>query len=209
MWRSIAGAAAPPRPLFQEVSSPPPPKIDESGELKKRMSELEMAHQVAITKTREAAFQDGFRQAREQAAGEVKVTAERLARLVGELALLKRKIRSDAEVELVNLSLAIARRILHRQISIDAEAIHGLVHAALDKLQNREISAVKVAPAAVAAVRDSLELAGVAPAVQVIADTSLRSGDLIFETTLGDLDASIDTQLEEIQRGFADRLALR
>jgi flagellar biosynthesis/type III secretory pathway protein FliH len=30
----------------------------------------------------------------------------------------------------------------------------------------------------------------------------------LFETALGDLDASVETQLQEIQRGFADRIAL-
>jgi flagellar biosynthesis/type III secretory pathway protein FliH len=32
---------------------------------------------------------------------------------------------------------------------------------------------------------------------------------MLFETSVGELDASIETQLQEIQRGFADRLAIQ
>jgi flagellar biosynthesis/type III secretory pathway protein FliH len=34
----------------------------------------------------------------------------------------------------------------------------------------------------------------------------MQCGDVIFETTHGNLDASIESQLREIERGFADRL---
>jgi flagellar biosynthesis/type III secretory pathway protein FliH len=47
-----------------------------------------------------------------------------------------------------------------------------------------------------------------APAVTVVADPKMRAGDVIFETSLGELDCSIETQLQEIERGFADRLGL-
>lgn len=110
---------------------------------------------------------------------------------------------------MLKLSLSIARRILHRELATDPEALHGLVHTALQKLQNREISRVRVYPAGADSVKASLERIGAAPAIQVVADSSLKNGDLIFETSFGELDASIDSQLHEIQRGFADRLALR
>ena len=121
-WPSIGGSPQTTQPLFQEVSTAQGTRPDNSPELTKRLAELEVAHQNALTKAREAAFQEGFRKAREQASGEVKVAADRLAALVGELAGLRRKIRSDAEVELVNLSLSIARRILRRQIAIGHDA---------------------------------------------------------------------------------------
>jgi len=45
-----------------------------------------------------------------------------------------------------------------------------------------------------------------ARSVQVVADGGRESGDVVFETTRGNLDASIGTQLQEIGRGLADRL---
>ena len=79
----------------------------------------------------------------EEAAAQVQQTVDRLTETLRELALMKRKIRNEAEQELVKLSLAIARRIVYRELAADPESIHGIVHAALQKLQNREIIRVR------------------------------------------------------------------
>jgi flagellar assembly protein FliH len=63
-----------------------------------------------------------------------------------------------------------------------------------------------VHPQQQAAVRQYLDRYSLAATVELVADPSLQSGDLLFETTRGNLDASVDSQLREIERGFADRL---
>jgi flagellar assembly protein FliH len=40
--------------------------------------------------------------------------------------------------------------------------------------------------------------------INVVVDAALPPGSLIFETSRGQLDASVETQLDEIQRGFTD-----
>jgi flagellar biosynthesis/type III secretory pathway protein FliH len=45
--------------------------------------------------------------------------------------------------------------------------------------------------------------------VKIAIDPSLRPGDLLIDTPAGELDASVNTQLHEIERGFAERLAIR
>jgi flagellar biosynthesis/type III secretory pathway protein FliH len=40
----------------------------------------------------------------------------------------------------------------------------------------------------------------------VVADSGLERGGVVFETPRGNLDASLETQLLEIQRGLSDRL---
>lgn len=162
-----------------------------------------------LATARQKGFEDGMRRGREEAAAQLQQTLDRLGETLRELALQKRKIRNEAEQELVQLSLAIARRILYRELATDPESIHGIVHAALQKLQNREIVRVRAYPAAVAAVRAAFERLPNAAAVEIVADTGLATGAILFETALGELDASIETQLQEIQRGFADRLGSR
>jgi flagellar assembly protein FliH len=66
-----------------------------------------------------------------------------------------------------------------------------------------------VFPASVPAVRAALERNGGMAAIEIVADGLLQPGGLVFETSLGELDASVETQLQEIERGFADRLQLR
>lgn len=166
----------------------------------------EAVGEAELAKARQSGFEDGLRRGRDEAAAPVGQTLERLAETLLELTQMKRKVRNEAEQELVKLSLAIARRILYRELSTDPDSIHGIVHAALQKLQNREIVRVRVYPAAAAAVRAAFERMTNSAAVEIVADPALETGAILFETSLGDLDASVETQLQEIQRGFADRL---
>jgi flagellar biosynthesis/type III secretory pathway protein FliH len=40
----------------------------------------------------------------------------------------------------------------------------------------------------------------------VIPDATLAPGSVVFETNQGNLDASVESQLQEIERGLADHL---
>lgn len=178
-------------------------------ELAQRLAELEQLRHAEIAQARRSAFEEGLRKAREEAAAEVKASGERLAQTIRDLGILKKRIRNEAEAEVVRLSLAVARRILHRELTLDPESIEGLVHAALRTLENREVSRVRVCPASAEAVRAILTRGGAEPGIEVAADNKMGIGDIVFETSVGQLDASIDTQLQEIQRGFTDRLGTR
>jgi flagellar assembly protein FliH len=206
-WRPGSVSLAP--PFASDARGETGYTAAEIAELRARLESSEQRFQAQLAQVRQEAFAEALRQAREEANAQIRGLQESVGQTIASLAQTKRKLRQEGEVELLKLSLAIARRILHREISIDSEALHGLVHAAMQKLQNREVSRVRVNPAGADAVRTSLERIGAAPAIEISPDPSLKSGDIIFETQFGELDASIDSQLAEIQRGFADRLALR
>ena len=132
---------------------------------------------------------------------------ERLERTITELCGLRARLRKEAETDLVRLALAIARRILRRELAVDPDALHGLVLGALEKLQGQEICRVRVHPSHAGMVSGCLrQMAAVAP-VEVLPDASRELGTVIFETERGNLDASVETQLREIERGLSDRLA--
>lgn len=210
-WRSVTptGAVGVSRELAPAPGTTGSARTPAS--MAKALVPAEVPHisEAELATARQQGFEDGMRRGREEAAAQLQETLDRLGETLRELALLKRKIRNEAEQELVQLSLAIARRILYRELATDPESIHGIVHAALQKLQNREIVRVRVYPAAAAAVRVAFERLPNAAAVEIVADTGLATGAILFETALGELDASIETQLQEIQRGFADRLGSR
>jgi len=190
--------------LFSESGSEPDLEC-----LKIRVSELETQRPAELEQARQSGFEQGVRQARQEAAKEMEEALDRLARAIQEVPQVKRRVRNEAENEVVKLSLAVARRILHREITADPQSLQGLVYAALQRLQNREITKIRVFPASVKAVRAALERNGGMSAIEVIADGVLQPGALLFETSLGELDASVETQLQEIERGFADRLQTR
>ncbi|PWT98253.1 MAG: hypothetical protein C5B51_29605, partial [Terriglobia bacterium] len=114
-------------------------------------------------------------------------------------------IRS-AEADIVRLSVEIAQRIIHRELSTDPSALESLIRAALEKLASQEVHRVRVHPGQAQLVQACLEESGRAANVEVVSDAALPPGGAIFETARGSLDASLATQLKEIERGLAGQL---
>jgi len=178
----------------------------ESAALQARLAELERE-----TERREqAAYKKGLDQGRaaagQEAAAQLKPVMERFAQTINEFAAYRRQLRRDAETDLVKLAIAIARRVLRREMTTDPDAMLGLVKAALEKLEGREIERVRVHPADAASVKQHLEQARTAGRFEVVPEPRLERGAAIFETCRGSLDASVETQLDEIQRGLIDRI---
>ena len=163
-----------------------------------------------IEKAAEEAYARGFSMGvdscKAEAAAEVRPVIERLSQSINKLADLRPTLRRSAEEDMVKLSIAVARRILNRELSIDPDSVQSIVRVALEKLQSREISRVRIHASHEGAVRSCLTRLGASNQIQLAPDSSLEVGALIFETTHGDFDASVEFQLREIERGFADRL---
>jgi flagellar assembly protein FliH len=96
--------------------------------------------------------------------------------------------------------------VLHRELTLEPESIEGVIRVALEKLQSRDLCRIRVHPDQEGAIRHALERFSNSQKVELVADASMQCGDVIFETAHGNLDASIESQLREIERGFADRL---
>lgn len=129
--------------------------------------------------------------------------------VIAELASMRKRVRTEAEEDAMKLAIAIARRVLYRELSTDPEAILGLVKAAFGKLNARETHRLRVSPADAATIQEHRAKLQIPPALEISPDASLTPGSAIFETTRGDLDASVDTQLAEIDRGLTDILKRR
>jgi flagellar assembly protein FliH len=176
------------------------------------VSEARLSEQEAEARTR-AAYNQGL------AAGEVAALQRMQLKLdpvlsglnsmIAELASARKRVRGEAEDDAVKLAIAIARRVLYRELSTDPEAILGLVKAAFGKLNARETHRLRVSPSDAAAIQEHRAKLQLPPALEIAPDGSLTPGSAIFETTRGDLDASVETQLLEIDRGLTDVMKRR
>jgi flagellar assembly protein FliH len=171
-----------------------------------QIAQMKQQCEQRVAEARAAALREGEASGRSRATGDLQPVLERVAHSIEEIAQLRPRLRREAEADMIRLSLAIAHRILRRELSVDPGAMHGLVLGALEKLQTQEIHRVRVHPSHAAAVDACLRQAAPGAKVEVIGDPTRQPGALVFETTRGDLDASVDCQLKEIERGLADRL---
>ena len=159
-----------------------------------------------IREAHAAGLREGEARARSASAAEMEAMLNRMAVAVAEISGLRARLRREAEEDLIRLAMAIARRVLHRELAIDPEAMRGLIVAALEKLQAQEITRVRVHATHAPLLRECVErIAGPRPP-EVIADASCERGALVLETERGNLDVSVGSQLQEIERGLTDRL---
>ena len=102
--------------------------------------------------------------------------------------------------------MAIARRIVHRELLVSPDILESIVSVVLEKLDRQEVHRVRVHPAMAARLDQDLKNLPHQRAILVAPDATLTPGACIFETGRGNVDAGIDSQLAEIERGLADRL---
>jgi flagellar assembly protein FliH len=197
-WRSVGS------PLRQSTTFPGPNEQEQGHEVQNRNSALEREVEERAQAAYRTGLQEGDAAARQQVGAQTDAALSRLARTIEEISGLRQRFRHEAEAEVVKLAIAIARRVLHRELTVDAGALLGIVKAALEKLDSRELHNVRIHPGSAATLRQLLERMGLPARVEVIADAALERGAVIFETARGAMDASIETQLSEIERGFSD-----
>jgi flagellar assembly protein FliH len=159
------------------------------------------------------AWENGLRAgeaaARKSQDEQIRETLELLAKTVAEVSSIRGETIRRAEADTVRLSIEIARRVLHRELSVDPSALEALIKAAIARLQTQEIYRVRVHPDLEPLMRACLEQAGRGSAVELVGDRALAKGGASFEINRGTLDASLDTQLREIEYGLVDEIRRR
>ena len=188
----------------QLQTQPVPWRVVTSAGLNRLKPEQEAASR--LDQARREAFLEGIAAGRQQVEEQIRPAMENLAQNLAELARLKAVMREQATEELVRLSVSIAARVIHREVSIDPDALGGLVKAAFAKVQSREITRVRMHPPMEGVIRKSLEQCQAPTNLVLMPDAALKPGELLFETAQGILDASVETQLAEIERGLIDKL---
>lgn len=114
---------------------------------------------------------------------------------------------SRVEAEVVQLALAIARKILQRETALDPTLLAALVRVALERMQNGRAVRVFVPPAEVDRWRGLGENEAGAAHWEAVADDALKPGDCVVETELGRANFGFEAQLLEIEDSFAALLA--
>jgi len=123
---------------------------------------------------------------------------QRYDRSVAELASAHAQLLRDMETRTVELALEISRRIIHRELSTDPEIVTALATIALRRVRSQQQIVLRVSPQDFARIRDIV--ADIHSSIQVEADSSLGTGDLMIDTAETQLDLRIDSQVDTLGR---------
>ena len=123
---------------------------------------------------------------------------------------LKERTRYFAAVEtqVVKLALAIAARVLYRESKMDPLLLSGAVRVALEKVEEKSETRLRVPVSEVAMWSSEFE-AKTDGVVRVFGDNAMARGECVLETSVGTVELGIAAQLGEIERGFFDLMQRR
>jgi len=175
--------------------------------LERRIHELESELPRRQEIGRQEGRAEGERTGAEAANAKLQPLFDRLSSTIGELASYRARFRRDSEPELLKLALAVARKILRRELTVDPHSLLGILKAAMETINQSEVLCVRTAPEDASQLTGRLAGLGLPDHVEVIPDRTLERGSIILDTKRGHIDASVQTQLAEIETGFADRIA--
>ena len=149
------------------------------------------------------AFAKGYAQGERSGAEAAGTRADgmlrRLAQTVEELASLRSEIIRRTERQTVQLVLAIAERVVQREVAIDRGLLVGMARAALDRLGEYGSATIRLHP-------EDLKAIGAAAVdegpVRIIADAVVTRGGCLVQSDFGFMDVSPDAQFRELARAL-------
>ncbi len=181
-----------------EPDSPPQPSINDE-QIRAREA-----------RAREKGREEGLAQGRAEFEKKLATEKQNLLRTAGEFAQERENYFHRVESEVVGLTLAIARKILHREAQVDPLLLAGVVRVALDNIAAGTHLRLRVQPDQVPVWREFFSSQADMKALpELMGDATLGPGRCILETELGATDLTLETQLKEIEQGFFDLLAQR
>lgn len=194
VWGRPVSDRAPAAPSAPAASDDAPPAMS-PGEQQAHLAALE---RDAFTK----GYAQGERAGLEAGGQRAEAMLRRLAATLEELGTLRDQMVRQTEQQLVELSLAIARRILHREASLDPELAGALAHVALERLGPSSPAVVRLHPDDYSTVTNHQADLWNGRAVKVVPDPAVARGGCLVESDFGYIDASVDAQLDEVARAM-------
>jgi flagellar biosynthesis/type III secretory pathway protein FliH len=160
---------------------------------------------------RREAFESGYAEGRTeglaQAAPEIQTALSFLKKLAQSLKEEEQRLLKQVEPEIIKLAVAVAEKIVGREVAVDCEIVKRCVAQAVDKIVEREKLIVYVNPADLAVVLEyKTELAemfdGIKNVEVVASENGLSPGGCTVETDFVKANGQIEAQVEEILQGL-------
>lgn len=217
-WPELAGLPRRPAP----AAAAPAPEGVAAADPAAVAAEARRAAAAAAAAGREEGFRLGYEEGRrrgyeeglERAAAVMHEAEARMreveaarASLSASLAEERAHLVNEARAEIARLAMAVARRVLERELASDPKAVSDLVARLLEEARGRE-AVVRVHPDDAPALGGSGGVAASFGKVEVVADPGVGRGGAVIETPGGTWDARLETRLGAAEAALRDGLDL-
>jgi flagellar assembly protein FliH len=169
-------------------------------------AEKEEDNEQRLARLEREAYEKGFEQGRKDGMAlekrQMEEQGKQLAALIEALGRLKEQIYTQAERELVKLSLAIAKKIIRSEVKAGNHLIEEPIRSAMKLLVDRSHVRIRISPADMEEVTrlvPALAAGAQAGRLQIVEDNAVERGGCILETGFGSVNAGIEDQLSVVE----------
>jgi len=186
-----------------------------SGQIDSWWQERRLQDEHLVEALKSEGYDTGYREGSEKAMADLR---DQIGRMMDEAQtvlkqayLMKEQIIQEAEPFLVELSCAIAEKVIDKQLTLEPDYVIELIKNNLSRKREQGVITLCVAPkhfAFVQAAREELAAAIDSQAeLQILPDSTVHDQGCVIRSSFGSIDARIDTQLTEIKKELI-RIAL-
>ena len=147
-------------------------------------------------------YASGLAQGLNQAEGIIQQAAE----LKLQLDERSKRIYKEAEIEIMEMVLDIARKVIGEELTQNADVLVSLIKKALDKCAFKEKLSIRVSELDYDYVIDNKDRIVILTEgindLEILCDKALKKGSCIVETQAGEINSGITVQLNEIEKAF-------
>lgn len=158
----------------------------------------------------EEAYARGRREGLDEARQELESATQALAQAVEEISRLRDILAKNSRTDMLRLVMAIAEQVILREVNVAPETVLSIIENALQASVRADQYRVHINPADLELVskQKPLFLASISGLrnLSVEADQTITRGGCRIESELGDVDATIETQLETIQQALNEAI---
>lgn len=173
----------------------------------KEASEILEEAQKTITKLKTEAHQEAFNEGKElgfqSGKEEIQLLVERLHSVVAETVRERERILMHSETQVINLVLTMVGKIVKKLTADYKEIVINNIKAALELLKGAMTIFIHVSPRdynfAVSHKQELINMIEAQAEIKFIEDPTIEPGGVYIETDTGDIDATINSQLEELE----------
>jgi flagellar biosynthesis/type III secretory pathway protein FliH len=194
-------------PMWPELPSIP---VTTAG---KTVPEIEAPSPAAdLAHVEKNAYENGFRQGEkagmEIAERKMEVVMRRYADAILEVNKLRSSLYVQVEHEVVKLAIAVAKKIVHREIQVDRDIIQTLVRVALSHVAEKSSVTIHLNPTDynyLLELRAELSQSE-GRDIALLSDKSIERGGCLIQTDCGDIDARVQEEFREVEHAFFEGL---
>jgi len=167
----------------EQAAEPAEPEID-----------LEALQQEAYLQ----GFENGKQEAIQAVQQELNALRQNLASVVQRIPEAVNEGIAQTEPQLVEMTLALARRIIQQEGEQNREIIKRVLQAAMEEVKNQTMIAIHLNPADLQEVEPQFADGR----VELIPDATIQPGGCRIETDMGELDATLETQWQAAEKAI-------